>query len=250
MGATLFDLNPIQWVVVGFGALVIGISKTGLPGVGIVAIPLFAGVLPARASTGVVLPMLLVADVVAVAWYRHHAAWPHLWRLLPWAVAGVLLGYLALGRMNDRQIRPVIGVIVLAILGLNLLRPRVPWLEQQMPRRWWFAAGLGLLAGVTTMLANAAGPIMILYLLAMELPKTAFIGTAAWYFLIMNAFKVPLSAHLGLIHAESLLFNLRLVPLVLAGAGLGLLIVRRIPQKLFETAMQLLAAAGAVHLFL
>jgi len=246
----VFDLTPIQWVLVGFSAVVIGISKTGLPGVGILAIPLFAAVLPARASTGVVLPMLLVADVVAVAWYRHHAAWRHVWRLLPWAVAGVLLGYLALGRMNDRQIRPLIGAIVLAMLGLNLLRPRVPWLEQQMPRCWWFAAGLGLLAGGTTMLANAAGPIMILYLLAMGLPKTAFIGTAAWYFLIMNALKVPFSAHLGLIHAESLLFNLKLVPLVLVGTGLGLLIMRRIPQKLFEAAMQILTAAGAVHLFL
>jgi uncharacterized protein len=244
----VFDLSPAQWALAVVGALIIGISKTGLPGAGILAIPLFAAIMPARASTGVVLPMLIVGDLVAVACYRHHADWRHLLRLLPWTTAGVLLGYVALGRLSDVWLRPAIGMIVLVMLALNPLRARLAGLEARLPTAWGFAAGMGLLAGATTMLANAAGPIMILYLLAMRLPKAAFIGTGAWYFLLMNTFKVPFSASLGLIHPASLQFNLVLVPAVLLGAGLGLLAVRRIPERAFGVIVQGLAAIGAIRL--
>jgi uncharacterized membrane protein YfcA len=244
----MFDLNWIAWIVVSISSLLVGISKTGVMGVGILAIPLMASVLPARASVGVMLPMLIFADVFAAAYYRHHAHWRSLVRIIPWALLGVVFGYLALGKVNDRQLRPLIGGIVMVILGLNWWRERNRGEDAPVPTYWWFAAILGLFAGITTMMANAAGPIMVIYLVAMRLPKTEFVGTSAWYFFIMNWLKVPFSANLGLINAESLRFNLMLFPLIAVGAVAGILILKRIPQKVFTAFVQFLAALAGLHL--
>lgn len=244
------DISLPGWIVLGISAFLIGVSKTGLPGVGILSILLAASVIPARASTGLVLPMLIVGDVFAVSYYHRHAVWRHLFRLLPFAVIGIIAGYLAMGHVNDDQLRRIIGGIVLVLLGLNAWRNRYVREDDAIPSGWWFAAVLGLLAGVTTMMANAAGPIMIIYLLAMRLPKQEFVGTGAWYFLLVNCFKVPFSGHLGLITMASLKFNLMLVPMVILGSLLGIVLVKRIPEKIFRIAVEWLAAAAAVKLVL
>ena len=234
----------------GVSAFLIGLSKTGLPGIGILAVVAVAAVIPARASTGLILPMLIVADIFAVSHYHRHTAWKHLVRLLPCVVAGVVLGYLAMGRLSDDQVRRLIGGIVLGLLALNAWRTRTRSDDTAVPTAWWFPAGMGLLAGITTMLANAAGPIMIVYLLAMRLPKEEFVGTGAWYFLMVNCFKVPFSAHLGLITPASLNFNLVLLPLVIGGALAGIAVVKRLPEKQFNAIIQVLALAGAIFLLI
>jgi hypothetical protein len=246
------DCSAINWVVLAVSALVLGISKTGLPGIGILAIPMVAMVLPARASTGLILPMLIVGDIFAVAFYRRHAVWSHLVRLLPFAVAGVITGYFAMKVVTDDQLRPIIGGIILVMLALNYLvnRSSGSSLEQRIPTGWWFPATMGFTAGVTTMMANAAGPIMIIYLLAMHLPKNEFIGTGAWYFMLLNSFKIPFSMGLGLITLESLKYNLILAPVIVVGAVLGVWLVKHVPQKAFTALMQILAAAAAVILLL
>jgi len=244
----MYDVEGIEWYAALVGALLIGASKTGLPGAGILAIPLFAAILPAKASTGVVLPMLVLADVFAVVWYRQHAVWRHLVQLFPWTMAGVVLGYFLLQRVSDQQLRPIIGLIILAMLGVNFWRSRPSHHDCRIPETAAFAAPIGLLAGTTTMMANAAGPVMTIYLLAMRLPKTEFVGTGAWYFFIMNLVKVPFSTHLGLINAESLRFNLMLAPAVGGGALLGRIILQRIPEKPFNFAVQMFAALGALRL--
>jgi uncharacterized membrane protein YfcA len=246
----MMDVTGWEWAVAVLGAVILGISKTGLPGVGILAIPMFAAIMPAKASTGIVLPMLVVADLFAVAVYRRHAEWSHLWRLFPWTIAGVVAGYFLMGVIDDRQLRPVIGAIVLTMLALNHWRQARPGSEPHIPTHMAFGATIGLLAGLLTMLANAAGPIMIIYLLAMRLPKVEFISTGAWYFFFMNLFKIPFSYNLGLINAESLRFNLVLVPAIVVGALLGFKLLRWIPEKPFALAMQILAAIGAVRLLL
>jgi uncharacterized protein len=243
-------LDNWQWTVAALSAVMIGMSKTGLPGVGILCVPLMASIMPAKASTGIVLPMLIFADVFAVAYYHRHAVWPHLFRLMPWAAAGIVIGYLIMGRISDAQLKPVIGVIVLVMLGLNYVRDRINGDNANVPTQWWFAATLGLVAGITTMLANAAGPIMIIYLLAMRLPKNEFIGTGAWYFLILNCVKVPFSMNLGLINAESLKFNLILFPCVFIGVVAGIFLLKKIPQKAFTLAVQLLAVVAAMNMIL
>ena len=243
------NLEPWQWALAIVGALGIGLAKTGINGLGMLAVVIFANLLPARQASGVVLPMLVLADVVAVASYRQHAQWSYLWKLFPWTAAGVVAGYLALGRIDDHQAKVLIGVIILAMLAIHLWR-RWRATGEEPEHAVWFAPVIGVLAGFTTLVANAAGPLMAIYLLAMRLPKMEYMGTGAMYFLLMNSFKVPFMANLGLITGPSLWLNLWLAPVVLAGALLGKKLLQRINQKLFEhLALGLSAAAGIKLLF-
>ena len=236
------------WIVIGFSAFLIGFSKTGLPGVGILSILLVANVIPAGASTGFVLPLLIVGDVFAVGYYHRRAVWSHLVRLLPFAVIGVVVGYFAMKHVNDEQLCRIIGGIVLLLLCVNAWRNHVTRAEDAIPTSWWFAGAIGLFAGVTTMMANAAGPIMVIYLLAMRLPKHEFVGTGAWYFLLINCFKVPFSGNLGLINLESLKLDLMLTPLVVTGAVAGIALIKHIPDRLFRNTVEWVAAIAALKL--
>jgi len=209
-----------------------------------------AEVIPARASTGVVLPMLVFADIFAVTYYRRRVVWSYLIRLLPWTVVGVVLGFLALGRINDEQLKPFIGIVVLIMLGINHWWISLERGKTQIPTRWWFAAGLGLVAGATTMMANAAGPIVVIYLSAMRLPKVEFISTGAWFYLLLNWFKIPFSVDLGLMTIQSLQFDLVLFPMIAAGALTGIKVFKHIPEKTFSNVVQMLAAAAAISLLL
>ena len=244
----MFDLSPTGWIVVGLCAFLAGVSKTGLPGLGILHVPLMAMVLPARQSTGVLLGMLILGDLFAATYYRRKAEWSHVIRLLPAAFAGIIVGWQAMRFVTNEQLGPIIGIIVLIMLALNYWRIRAGGEEAPIPTQWWFAAIMGFVAGVTTMMANAAGPIMIIYLLAMRLPKVAFVGTSAWFFFIVNWLKVPFSTNLNLIAPGSIRLDLMMLPLIAAGAIAGILFLRRIPQKAFNSVIQILAAAAAVKL--
>ena len=244
------NLEPWQWSLAIVGALAIGLAKTGISGLGLLAVVIFANLMPARLASGFVLPMLVFADVVAVASYRRHAQWSYLWKLFPWTALGVVAGYFALGRIDDRQAKVLIGVIVLALLAVHLVRRTRPPAEERAEYGWWYAPVIGVLAGFTTLVANAAGSLMVIYLLSMRLPKMEFMGTGAYYFLLMNLFKVPFMMSLGLIDAHSFRGNLILLPAVIVGALAGRVILKRINQKLFENlALGLSAAAGVKLLF-
>ena len=245
------DPGWLGWSLLALGALIVGFSKTGIAGVGALAVAIFANVLPSRESTGVVLPLLICADLVAVTTFHRHAVWSHLWRLFPFAALGIVAGWLAMGKLEAGQIRVGIGAILLVMVVLHLWRQwRMAGVAETTPapHSTWYAAGMGLLAGFTTMLANAAGPIMILYLLAMRLPKMEFMGTAAWYFCVLNLFKVPFSVNLGLINPLSLKLNLALAPFVLVGAFGGRRLLPHLPQKLFERLALIFTALAALRL--
>jgi hypothetical protein len=243
------QLTEWQWTLLALGALVTGLSKTGIAGLGVLAVALFANALPARESTGALLPLLLCADVFGVAFFRKHASWPHLWRLFPWVIAGVIAGFLAMDRIGNLAVQRMIGGILLSMVVLHFWRQRqADSLAQAMPHTWWFAALTGVLAGFTTMVANAAGPVMILYLLAVGLPKLAFIGTGAWFYMCVNAFKVPFSLKLGLINRESLLVDAILVLPMIPGALLGPVLLNRINQRNFELMALVLTVVAAFRL--
>jgi hypothetical protein len=249
-------LSPGAWIFGAVTALLVGFSKSAVPGMAVVFVPLFAEVLPARASTGALLPLLILGDVLAVAFWRRHAVWRHIVRLVPWALAGIVGGWLIMGRIDDRVMRPVLGAALIVILAVNVwhdLRRRaaarrgIP-IEGTVPDAWWFSALFGLAGGVATMITNAAGAILIVYLLSMRLPRDEFIGTAAWYFLIVNCIKVPFSINLGLITASSLLLDAALAGGVAAGSVVGMLTARRIPQKGFVIVAMALAFVSAVRM--
>jgi hypothetical protein len=226
----------------------VGIAKTDIPGVGILVVPLIASVLPARSSVGVLLGILILADLFAAGYYRHSSQWRHLSRLLPVTFVGIVAGYFGLRAVSDEQLKPIIGLIVLAMLGFNYWRSKANSQGAPISAQWWFAVGLGFLAGVTTMMANAAGPVMIIYLLAMRLPKIEFVGTSAWFFFVVNWLKVPFSARLELMTMESLKLDLMMLPFIAIGAISGILILKKIPQKAFNIIVQILAAAAAIKL--
>ena len=134
------------------------------------------------------------------------------------------------------------------MLVIHFGRTRVWGEEAPIPTQWWFGATLGFAAGVTTMMANAAGPVMVVYLLAMRLPKVAFVGTSAWFFFAVNWLKVPFSAQLALTTGASVKLGLIMLPLIVLGSVAGVFFLRRIPQRAFNSIIQLLAAAAAIKL--
>ena len=234
--------------MVALCAMLVGIAKTGIPGIGILVVPMMAMVLPARKSTGILLGILILADLFAILYHRRNARWSHVIRLLPAAFAGIVAGFFGLRYVDDQQLKPIIGAIVLVMLGVNYWRTRAGGEDAPIPAQWWFVAALGFIAGVTTMMANAAGPIMIIYLLAMRLPKIEFVGTGAWFFFIVNWLKVPLSAKLELMTIESVKFDLMMLPFIAVGAVAGIFFLKRIPQKAFSSVVQILAVAAVIKL--
>jgi uncharacterized protein len=228
-------------------AFITGFSKAGVPGIGILIPTLAAMAMPARASTGFILPVLIEGDCVAVAYWRRKAAWKSLVRVLPWAALGIVAGYFLMGRLSDAVFKPLLGAMILAIVGLDLLR-RALKAELRAENRV-VAAVIGILAGVFTMLANAAGPVMTVYLLSMRQSKEDFVGTSAWFYFVVNLFKLPFSAALGLVTWASLGIDLALLPLVLIGSLAGVLVMKRLPQRAFNLIAQVLAIAGGIRLF-
>jgi uncharacterized membrane protein YfcA len=242
------DLTPHQWLLAVLGALGIGVAKSGLSGVSMLHVLVFAFLFGARESTGVVLPMLIVGDILAVFAFRQHARWEYVRRMLPPAITGIVLGWLLMQRLSGAAYKPLIGSVILVLTCLQLWRFARPSLFEHIPHSTAFAWTIGLLAGSTTMLINGAGPIMALYLMAVALPKFELVGTSAWFFLIVNCLKVPFSAQLGLIRTDTLQLNAILVPAVAVGLFAGRWLVRRIPQRLFDSLLLIFAAVAALRL--
>jgi uncharacterized membrane protein YfcA len=244
------DLAPWAWLLLGLAALLVGFVKTAIPGGGILPVAIFAAVLPARTSTAALLLLLIVGDVFALIAYRRHAHWPTLLRLAPAVVVGLLIGFAFLALGDDQIVRRAIGVILLAMIAVTLWRrSRKGRADASSADHGNVAASVyGSLAGFTTMVANAAGPVMSMYFLAKRTPVQVFLGTSAWFFAIVNVFKVPFLAGIGLIDMQTLLMDAAFVPLVVVGAFVGLWLARRMKQQVFDRIVIVLTLVGAVYL--
>ncbi|MFI6349195.1 sulfite exporter TauE/SafE family protein [Streptomyces sp. NPDC050560] len=248
------DITLWEFIALAAAAVLVGFSKTAVSGANTVSLAVFAAVLPARESTGVLLPILIAGDVLAVASYRRHAHWPTLWRLFPAVAAGVVAGTAFLVWADDGIVRVSIGAILLLMAGVTVWRrrggPSDEPPDQATGGARLMARSYGVLGGFTTMVANAGGPVMSLYLVSAGFRKLSFLGTAAWFFLIVNVAKVPFSAGLGLIDGHSLLLDAELVLFVVPGAVLGRACVSRINQRLFERLVIGATVLGALELLL
>ena len=241
-------MNFTEWLLAIAGALALGVGKAGLSGTSLLYVIIFAFLFGARESTGVVLPMLLVGDVCAVSAFHQHARWDYVRRMLPPACIGIVAAVWWMRGLSDAAFRPIVGWIILVLTALQVVRTLRPQWFGDMPHSRGFAWAMGLIAGAMTMLANAAGPVFAIYCVAIGLPKRELVGTTAWLFFIINAFKVPFSYALGLISGASLLFNLALAPAVVAGVLGGRWIIGRIPQRLFDHLILVFAALAALRL--
>nr|VFK25938.1 MAG: hypothetical protein BECKMB1821G_GA0114241_10175 [Candidatus Kentron sp. MB]VFK33804.1 MAG: hypothetical protein BECKMB1821I_GA0114274_105327 [Candidatus Kentron sp. MB]VFK76392.1 MAG: hypothetical protein BECKMB1821H_GA0114242_105427 [Candidatus Kentron sp. MB] len=230
-------------VVVG---LLVGLSKTGIPAAGLAIVPIMALFFPARLSVGALLPILIIGDILAIKYYRHHANYRELSRLAPGCLLGMIVGAFLISGMDDATMERALGALILLLLALEGLRVILPGMSTNHREFPWI---FGTLVGAATM-GNAAGPIISLYLLRRALPKEALMGTAAWFFLIVNSLKVPLFVYLGIITRETLLFDVMLLPMVLLGGWLGVAVLFRISQSFFNTLLLLLSAVIGLQLII
>jgi len=240
----------LGWLAVLGGALAIGMNKGGLAGLGILPVLIFAVVFPARESTGFILPLLIIGDFGGIVVYRRQVIWKVFWTILPPTIAGVVLGFFLMSRIAEGTFGPLIGWIIIGLIALQFLRSSLGEKLDHFFESHGFGLVMGVLVGVTTMLANAAGPVAILYFISVGLPKWNLIGTSAWVFWVINLCKVPFSAELGLTNAGSLTFALMLAPLVIIGFVLGRWLAGVMPQTVFERFVLLCTAVGALKLVL
>jgi uncharacterized membrane protein YfcA len=244
-----YQLDYPEFALLMVVGMLIGMAKTGVSATGMAAVPLLAIVFGGKASTGLLLPILCFADVFAVLYYHRHAQWNHLIRLFPWAALGVLIGTWIGERIDDELFRMIMGIIVFVSLGIMLWQERTS--NRKIPQGFWFAALLGILGGFTTMVGNLAGSVMALYLLTMRLPKYQFIGTAAWFFMIINWFKVPFHVVVWeTITWNSFFLDLVALPAVAFGAVLGVAIVKRIPEQIYRWFIIATTAVASVIMIL
>ena len=242
-----YQLDLWQWSLVVMCSITWGLSKSGIKGVATIAVPVMAYVFGSKASTGVVVPMLIMADVMAVIYYNRHAQWSYLFKILPWTMLGVLLAVWIGDNMQEATFKQIMAiVIILSVITIF-------WWEQRsdsyIPDHWWFSGLLGIAAGFTTMIGNLAGAVVSIYLLTMRLPKNHFIGTNAWFFFIINVFKVPMHIFFWqTITWDSLGLNLALFPFIVIGFFLGVLIIGKINDAMYRRFVLVMTAVAAIVL--
>ena len=244
------DFSIVQWLLLAVCAMFIGMSKVGVPGISMIVVPTLAIIFGGKASTGILLPILMMADIFGVAYYHRHAQWKYFWKLLPWALIGIGIALWVGKVVNDEWFKNIIAILVFASIGLMI------WKDQKkgtniFPDTWWFAASMGILGGFATMIGNVAGPVFAIYLLAMHLPKNSFIGTGAWFFLVVNFLKFPLHIFVWkTINWSTLTLDLLLLPAIAVGAFLGIILVKKISDKTYRTAVIIVTALSAFLLLI
>ena len=243
----LFIFSFFNWGLILLAAFFIGLSKAGLKGIDMMNVTIMAIVFGSKASTGIVLPLLCIADIIAVSYYHRHAQWNHFWKLIPWMAIGILVGVYVGKDMNEAVFRKIMAVIIIVTVAIMIA------LEMRknplIPTNKLFVANMGLAAGFTTMLGNLAGAFSNIYFLAMRMSKNDFIGTAAWIFLVINLFKLPFQVFLWKnITLESLYTDLLLLPAMLIGFWVGLRIVSKIKDDNYRKVVIVLTFLGAIVL--
>ena len=245
-----FDLTTAQWIWVIVAAFIVGFSKTGIGGASMLVIPILAEVFGGKGSTGILLPMLLVGDVFAVKYYNRHANWRHIRKLMPWVLVGLGAGVIVGSYINDQQFKLLIAASVIICLAI-LVYSEIKGDEVKVPHKLWFYALTGMACGFTSMIGNAAGPIFTIYLLARGFKKNDFMGTMAWFFLIINLLKMPLQIFFWHnITLQTALLAVGMIPAIALGAVLGIAVIKKIPEKPFRYMIIVMTALTAIKLII
>ena len=230
-------------------ALFLGMAKTGVHGAGLLSVPLLAIAFGGKISSGLMLPMLVIADVFGVWYYHRHASFTHLRILFPWAALGIMAGSWAGNYIQEDVFRNIMAITIFASLIVMV------WLEfggkEKIPDTIYFAAIAGFLGGFTSMIGNLAGTVMVVYFLSMKLPKNIFIGTSAWFFLVVNWFKVPFHVWVWhTINADSWILALWLTPAIIVGAFAGVFLVKKMSEQVYRWFIVGMTAVAAVVMVL
>lgn len=240
--------NPMNLTMALLGATCVGLAKSGFTGISLISVFIFADLFGAKTSVGLVLPLLIVADMTVYPAFRKHGSWKPVFKLLIPAIVGLALGYMVLARINDEQAKHGIGVSVLLMVAIQLLRLTNAAAFDRMAHSTGFGIGAGVVGGMATMIANAAGPVIQLYLLSKRIPKMELIGISARFFLLINFLKLPMNFQLSLINQNTILINALLVPAVWIGVFSGRYLVKKVPQRYFEWLVILFSIIAGVRL--
>jgi uncharacterized membrane protein YfcA len=240
--------TPYDWILLFVCALLIGMSKTGIQGITLLAIPFMAIRFGAKASTGLILPMLCFADLIAVVYYRRAAEWQYIFKLLPAAIVGFFLAIAVDRLIPAEEFRRLMAVCIFVSVGVMLWTEKIDG-ESRMFTAWWYAPLFGLMGGFTTMIGNVAGPVMSVYLLSMRLPKYTFVGTGAWFFLAVNYLKLPLQIFVwDNITITSITLNAISIPFMILGALIGIYLVKKVSEKSYRTFVIIVTLISTVML--
>ena len=240
-----YNLTVLQWIAISFAVFLLGLSKSGIKGIGIILIVILAFVFGEKTSTGVLLPMLVCADILAVIYYNRHADWGIIKKLIPWMIIGVLIGVWVGNDISEYVFKKLMAFIIIISVIIMFFLDRIKSAEP--PSNKLFSSSMGFLAGFTTMIGNLAGPVSNIYFLTMRFPKNEFIGTAAWLFFIINIFKLPFHIFVWkTITKESLALNSVLIPAVLIGFFIGVHIVKLISNLNYRRFILIVTAIGGI----
>jgi uncharacterized membrane protein YfcA len=242
------ELPPEFNVLAVVTAILVGVAKTGVSGMAILVVPLIAMVFPAKESVGALLPMLIAGDILAVIYYRQHAQWGQLVKLLPGVAAGMLFGAIFLARLDNESMRIFLGAFVLLLLVLEGISRHLNLTEFKRMRT--VAILVGTMAGFGTTVGNASGPIMGIYLIMMGLDKKQLMGTGAWFFLIVNTSKLPIFIYHEMIGVDTLQFFAYMLPFVILGTFFGRRLLKALSQKIFNYLVLLFAGLSSLGLLL
>lgn len=240
-----FNLTTLQWISVGLAGFILGLSKSGIKGISIIIVIILAYVFGEKASTGILLPMLIFADIFAVVYYNKHAQWHYIIKLLPTMIIGVLVGVWVGNHISEVVFKRIMAVIIMGSVFIMFYMENRK--KSVIPTNKWFSNSAGFMAGFTTMVGNLAGPISDIYFLAMRLPKNEFIGTAAWLFFIVNVFKLPFHIFVwNTVSIETLTLNTVLIPTTILGFFLGAYIVKLISNINYRRFVFIVTALGGI----
>ena len=244
-----FSLPLTHWALIVFCAMLVGMSKTGVPGVSMIVVPSLAMIFGGKASTGVLLPILIFADLFAVLYYHRHAQWKPLLRALPWAFLGLLIALWTGSKVNDHQFKQIIAITVIFSLILMVWNDKINR-SKEIINNHSFAALFGILGGFATMIGNVAGPIFAIYLLVLKLPKNSYIGTTAWFFAIINLSKLPLQYFVWKnISIQTLLVDAATIPFVMLGAYVGIRLVNKLKDEVYRWLVVAITFVSAILVF-
>ena len=241
-------MDIFQWILILLAAFIIGLAKAGLKGIEMMNVTIMAIVFGSKASTGLVLPLLCFADIMAVFYYKRHVQWPRFWKLIPWMIVGILLGVYVGKDLNEALFRKFMAIIIIVTVVIMIMMEYRK--ATAIPDNKLFVISTGLAAGFTTMLGNLAGAFANIYFLAMRMTKNDFIGTAAWLFLVINLFKLPFQViYWKNITGATLQTDLWLIPALIAGFFAGLKIVAHIKDDSYRKVVIVLTFLGAIVIF-
>ena len=250
---TLPDYPTLFWFFAAFVALLIGVDKSGFGGgISVIAVPLLALTIPPAEASALVLPVLIFGDILAFRSYRKTIDGKNFRLLLPWLLAGVLVGTFFFQAVidNKRVLNIGIAVIALGFVVFQVSREALfKRLAHHPPAKPWGII-LGTTAGFTSMIAHVGGPLVTIFLLPQNLGRETFVGTSITLFFIANIVKLPLYGFLGLLHIGNALVILLLLPLTYIGSSLGLFLNKRFNNLWFNRVMYLFLTVTAVQLLL